>query len=104
MFSAQAAGRAEDHFCQTWSLLIAIQLSAVKPPAAEKQRVFRSMQKVAADKSFVFRPDGSGLAQILRFLRLALSIDDIAEGAYYEIYRRTHTIDGQRHYGARCDH
>ena len=26
MFSAQAAGRAEDHFCQTWSLLIAIQL------------------------------------------------------------------------------
>jgi hypothetical protein len=86
----QAAGHVEDHFCQTWSLLIALEFSQRKPAKALDN----------TGKEFVFCLSGPGLSHILQFLRKILSIDTIAEGLYYEIYHRTHRTDGQRHYGA----
>ena len=83
----------EDHFCQTWSLLIALEFLQRKPAKALDN----------TGKEFVFCLSGPGLSHILQFLRKILSIDTIAEGLYYEIYHRTHRTDGQRHYGAAID-
>ena len=100
---SQAAGHVEDHFCQTWSLLIAIELSHLKPAAKAQAARTRTGRGDGDDGGggFVFCPGGPGLTHILRFLRRILTIDTIAECAYDEIYHRTHTAnDGQRHYGA----
>jgi hypothetical protein len=97
----QAAGLVEDHFCQTWSLLIAVELSQRKPAKTKETRKGRRIieNDDTGGEEFVFCPSGPGLNYILRFLRKILSIDTIAEGAYDEIYHRTHDTDGQQHYG-----
>ena len=99
----QAARLVEDHFCQTWSLLIAVELSQRKPAKTKETRKGRRIIDDDDDtggEEFVFCPSGPGLNYILRFLQKILSIDTIAEGAYDEIYHRTHDTDGQQHYGA----
>jgi hypothetical protein len=97
----QAAGLVENHFCQTWSLLIAVELSQLKPAKTKETRKGRRIidDDDTGGEDFVFCPSGPGLNYILRFLRKILSIDTIAEGAYDEIYHRTHDTDGQQHYG-----
>jgi hypothetical protein len=73
-----------------------VELSQRKPA---KTKETRKGQRIIDDDEFVFCPSGPGLNYILRFLRKILSIDTIAEGAYDEIYHRTHDTDGHQRYG-----
>ena len=104
------AKRSDDHFCQTWSLLIGI-LFMQQQQQLQREQVLRgnngsnNERKATIDNAIPAAPTipwlhfrRDGFSHILWFLRQILLVEEIADSIYYEIYRSTHSCDGSRRY------
>ena len=68
-----------DNFCQTWSLIIGINIS------------MQDQRMIQYNKS-------NGFEHIIHFWKQLIRIVEIREGIYYELYRKTHNANGMRLY------
>jgi hypothetical protein len=76
------SNRLNDNFCQTWSLIIGINLSRNGKLSYHTMMQYKS----------------NGFEYIFHFWKQIIRIPEIREGIYYEIYRRTHNANGTRNY------
>jgi len=105
-----------DHFCQTWSLILTIAIETQENAESERSDLddsslsdttAESMTEVTSYLYFEqpknhpsFDVEGimTGFSSIIKFWRDLVQHDDIKQAIYYELYRRTHTIDGAHKY------
>ena len=79
------AKRLNDNFCQTWSLIIGINLAK---GGMQSKLPVSTMNDYKMD----------GFKYIIDFWKEMVKINHIREGIYYEIYCRTHDKNGSRTY------
>lgn len=113
----------DDHFCQTWSLILTIAIETAECSASNKQclddstasdTTMESMTDLSAwrsecdcddqlyfapvDNTFDATPIMKGFLSIIQFWRELVSMEDFRQALYYEVYRHTHLPDGEHRY------
>jgi hypothetical protein len=106
-----------DHFCQTWSLILTIAIensqhaekdngkrmddSAMSDTSTESitdPNNFLYFGPAAQELSFDVESIMTGFGSIIQFWKDLVSDDSFKQAIYYEIYRHTHTTDGEHIY------
>lgn len=79
-----------DHFCQTWSLILTIVIV--------NNDDYREINSLSTTLTHHLPQVMVGFAEIVLFWKNIIQIERFKEALYYEIYRKTHRADGSKQY------
>ena len=101
-----------DHFCQTWSLLLVISIETLRSEKSITNKTntdeynSETTSETLSEKDDLyslplqFNPQSltAGYTEIIQFWRQIVRIPKFREHIYYETYRQTHSITGKTRY------